>query len=100
MEVCVTRVEPSSYWYPDATEQLKPVAPRRVRLEAVPDGEDESARQALELRIAQHVPDGRLALAVTDNRYTMISVKREKGMFRLRLHHMFLHAEDEVVRAL
>src|SRR5262249_40777255 len=42
----------------------------------------------------------RLALAVTDNRYTMISVKREKGLFRLRLHHMFLDAEPEVVRAI
>ena len=37
---------------------------------------------------------------MTDNRYTMISVKREKGLFRLRLHHMFLDAEPEVVRAL
>jgi predicted metal-dependent hydrolase len=41
-----------------------------------------------------------LALAVTDNAYTMISVKREKGAFRLRLHHMFLGAEPEVVSAL
>jgi predicted metal-dependent hydrolase len=60
----------------------------------------EAARQALEHRIAQHVPEARLALAVTDNRYTMISVKREKGLYRLRLHHMFLDAEPEVVRAL
>ena len=98
----MTRVEPSSFWYPETTQQLKPVAPRRVRavLAAVPEGDHESARQVLETRIAQHVPDGRLALAVTDNRYTMISVKREKGLFRLRLHHMFLLAEPEVVRAI
>jgi hypothetical protein len=62
--------------------------------------DEESARKELERRIAQHVPEGRLALAVTDNRYTMISVKREKGLFRLRLHHMFLDAEADVVRAL
>jgi predicted metal-dependent hydrolase len=55
---------------------------------------------SLETRIAAHLPDGRLALALTDNRYTMISVKREKGLFRLRLHHMFLEAAPEVVRAL
>jgi hypothetical protein len=65
---------------------------------------DEEARKDLEARISVvttvHAPDTRLALAVTDNRYTMISVKREKGLFRLRLHHMFLQAEPDVVRAL
>ncbi len=59
----------------------------------------ERARQRLERRIGAHLP-GRLALAVTDNRYTMISVKREKGFYRLRLHHMFLEADPNVVRAL
>jgi hypothetical protein len=44
---------------------------------------------------------GRVALAVTDNRYTMISVKREKGpLYRVRLHHMFLQAEIHIVRTL
>jgi hypothetical protein len=66
--------------------------------------EDEVARQELEQRITNamgpHAPDARLALAVTDNRYTIISVKREKGFFRLRLHHMFLDAAPEVVKAL
>lgn len=57
-------------------------------------------RQDLERRIAAELPAGRLALAVTDNRYTMISVKREKGLYRLRLHHMFLDAAPEVVEAL
>jgi hypothetical protein len=61
---------------------------------------DELARRRLERRIGAYLPGRRLALAVTDNRYTMISVKREKGLFRLRLHHMFLEAEPEVVRAL
>lgn len=82
---------------------LPPVAPRRASLQALagPQAEpDEAARQLLERRIAQHVPLGRLALAVTDNAYTMISVKREKGLYRLRLHHMFLDAEPDVVRAL
>ena len=60
----------------------------------------EMARRRLEHRIGAHLPGRRLALAVTDNRYTMISVKREKGLYRLRLHHMFLEAEPEVVRAL
>ena len=63
--------------------------------------EDEAGRQRLERRIAAHLPSGRLALAVTDNRYTMISVRREKGpLYRVRLHHMFLAAPPQVTRAL
>jgi hypothetical protein len=66
-----------------------------------PAGEEiEFMRQRLERRIAAELPAGRLALAVTDNRYTMISVKREKGLYRLRLHHMFLEAEPDLIRAL
>jgi hypothetical protein len=65
-----------------------------------PVTEDEAARRELELRISAQIPEARLALAVTDNAHTMISVKREKGLFRLRLHHMFLGAEPEVVSAL
>src|SRR4051812_14849957 len=67
----------------------------------VPDGDEiELLRQRLERRLAAPLPAGRLALAVTDNRHTMISVKREKGLYRLRLHHMFLEAEPDVVKAL
>jgi hypothetical protein len=80
-----------------------PVTPRRRNGEA-PPVEDEPARKALEERISSamlpHAPEARLALAVTDNRFTMISVKREKGLFRLRLHHMFLDASHDIVRAL
>ena len=60
----------------------------------------EQRRQHLERRIAAELPLGRLALAVTDNRHTIISVKREKGLYRLRLHHMFLEAQGEVIQAL
>lgn len=63
--------------------------------------EDESGRQRLERRISAHLDVGRLAIAITDNRYTMISVKRDKGsVFRARLHHMFLDAPPDVARAL
>ena len=62
---------------------------------------DEQARQRLERRITAHLPSGRLALAVTDNRHTMISVRRDKGpLYRVRLHHMFLEAPPTVTRAL
>ncbi len=83
-------------------------APRLARTLALPFGRGshgpadhlEQRRQHLERRIAAELPLGRLALAVTDNRHTIISVKREKGLYRLRLHHMFLDAESEVIRAL
>jgi predicted metal-dependent hydrolase len=61
---------------------------------------DEAARARLEDRIAAHLPKGRLALAITDNCYTMIAVKRGRGTYRVRLHHMFLEADPVVVRAL
>jgi hypothetical protein len=84
------------------TRAFAPVTPRRRNGEA--PVEDEAARKALEERItsamAPHAPEARLALAVTDNRFTMISVKREKGLFRLRLHHMFLEAGGDIVRAI
>jgi hypothetical protein len=112
--VSVTKHAQSAFWYDGSMDGrgvgagVTAVAPRRAarvlaiapQLPPAIPADDEAARKALEHRIAQHVPDGRLALAVTDNQYTMISVKREKGLFRLRLHHMFLDAAPEVVRAL
>ena len=66
-----------------------------------PAADDEGARHRLERRIAAHLPSGRLALAVTDNRHTMISVRRDKGpLYRVRLHHMFLDAPPALTRAL
>jgi hypothetical protein len=74
-------------------------ANRMARL--LPPTEDEDARQDLERRIALHLPVGRLALAITDNRYTMISVRRDKGpVYRVRLHHMFCEAPQSVTSAL
>lgn len=43
---------------------------------------------------------GELRVTVTDNRYNIISVKRSKGRFEARLHHMFVDAEPGIVRAL
>jgi hypothetical protein len=59
------------------------------------------ALERLERRITAHLPGGRLTLAVTDNRHTMISVKRDKGQhYRARVHHMFLEAPPVIARAL
>lgn len=61
---------------------------------------DEQARYRLEKMIAPFVPQGQINVSLTDNQHTMISVKREQGRYRLRLHHMFLEADSDVVRAL
>lgn len=63
--------------------------------------DDDDARQRLAQQISTHIPSGRLALVITNNRHTMISVKRDKGsLYRARLHHMFLFAPPLVTRAL
>jgi hypothetical protein len=79
----------------------RPEAPRlSTALEPVLDPMEEH-RVRLEKRIAAHLPGGRLALALTDNRFTMISVKRERGpVYRVRLHQMFTEAPPPVTRAL
>ena len=45
---------------------------------------------------------GRLELIITDNRSVMISVQRDlrRGMFKVRLHHLFVDAPDSITRAL
>lgn len=60
---------------------------------------DEAARLRLQRRIGAHLR-GEVRVVVTDNRYSIISVKRGKGYFEARLHHMFVDAEPGIVRAL
>lgn len=60
---------------------------------------DEAARLRLQRRIGSHLR-GELRVVVTDNRYSIISVRRGPGSYEVRLHHMFLDAEPAIVRAL
>ncbi len=58
---------------------------------------------SLERRIRAHLPRGALAVTLTDNRYTMISVRRERKrgpLYKVRLHHMFADANPAIARAL
>jgi hypothetical protein len=65
------------------------------------DGGAERAARSLELRIRAHLERGSLEVRLTDNRYSMISVRRETGArFQVRLHHMFVDADPVVTRAL
>ena len=58
---------------------------------------DAAHRLASELRL---LVAGPLTLRIHDNRSTMVSFRREADELHLRIHHMFLTAGPEVVRAL
>jgi hypothetical protein len=51
-------------------------------------------------RAHTHAKDAQIDLSLTDNQCTMISVRREPGRYRLRLHHMFAEAGPDIVAAL
>jgi hypothetical protein len=50
-------------------------------------------------RIEAHMK-GQLDLSITDNRSSIISVKRVGGVHKVRLHHMFVKANHRILRAL
>jgi hypothetical protein len=55
----------------------------------------------LEHGISCHLPPGKiLDLRLTDNRYTIISVRRGRECYRARVHRMFAGAEPRLLRAL
>jgi hypothetical protein len=65
------------------------------------------AQESLERRIRAHMSKGRVAVTLTDNRYTMISVRRiarsagqKEKRYEVRLHHMFADADPVITRAL
>jgi hypothetical protein len=60
------------------------------------------AQDSLERRIRAHLPKGKVAVTLTDNRYTMISVRRvpKEKRYEVRLHHMFADADPVITRAL
>jgi hypothetical protein len=72
-------------------------AARQVRV--APTLEQETDRVATAL--ALYLPPGKtLELRLTNNHYSMISVRRKPDGYRLRLHRMFVGAEPRTVRAL
>jgi hypothetical protein len=64
------------------------------------------AQDSLERRIRAHLAHGRVQVTLTDNRYTMISVRRiapgedRARRYEVRLHHMFADADPVITRAL
>ena len=78
--------------------ELRPQrAPHEARLPRSPELEGDRIAVALGL----YLPPGKgLELALTNNHYSMISVRRKQDGYRLRLHRMFVGAEPRIVRAL
>ncbi|MBA3459267.1 MAG: hypothetical protein H0T46_04855 [Deltaproteobacteria bacterium] len=74
---------------------------RRARKESPPT-EVTDAQDSLERRIRAHMTKGRVQVTLTDNRYTMISVRRisKEKRYEVRLHHMFADADPVITRAL
>lgn len=60
------------------------------------------AQDSLERRIRAHLTRGSVAVTLTDNRYSMISVRRiaKEKRYEVRLHHMFVDADPVITRAL
>ena len=78
-------------------------AMRRAKRDARPDTpEIVDAQDSLERRIRAHLARGRVQVTLTDNRYTMISVRRiaKERRYEIRLHHMFADADPVITRAL
>jgi hypothetical protein len=74
---------------------------RRRRANEIPR-EIVQAQDSLERRIRAHLARGRVSVTLTDNRYTMISVRRlaKERRYEVRLHHMFADADPVITRAL
>lgn len=78
-------------------------AMRRARkTTASPPVEILDAQDSLERRVRAHLAKGRVQITLTDNRYTMISVRRiaKERRYEVRLHHMFADADPVITRAL
>jgi hypothetical protein len=55
----------------------------------------------LERSLAAQLPPGReLRVKLTDNRYTMVTVRRGSATYSVRVHRMFAQADPQLVRAL
>lgn len=60
------------------------------------------AQDSLERRIRAHIAKGSVTVTLTDNRYTMISVRRlrRQRRYEVRLHCMFADTDPVITRAL
>lgn len=83
----------------ESRRQLRPrTAPRDVRVTVA---DRPLAETRLEHAVSCHLPPGKLlSLRLTNNRYTILSVKRKRDGYYVRAHRMFAGIEPRLVRAL
>ncbi|HEY0713816.1 MAG TPA: hypothetical protein VGF45_14145, partial [Polyangia bacterium] len=73
----------------------------RSKAVSKPEGARSPEELRLERQIARGLPVGRsLSVRLTDNRYTMVMVRRGPTSYVLRLHRMFAHADRALVQAI
>jgi hypothetical protein len=81
------------------SELRREAAARRVRVSSAGDRPTEEVR--LEHALAAYLPSGKtLTLTLTDNRYSMVAVRRAPIGYRVRIHRMFAGVHRRIVRAL
>jgi hypothetical protein len=79
-------------------ELRRELAGRRVR---VSPGDRPTEEVRLEHALAAYLPSGKtLSLTLTDNRYSMVAVRRAPIGYRVRIHRMFAGVHRRIVRAL
>lgn len=102
-----------AFGFANSNASSKPAARSRRALRPQPVGRSLRAGSAagtterplgevrLEQAVAAHLPPGKmLQLRLTDNRYTIVSVRRLPELYAVRIHRMFAEAEPRLVRAL
>ncbi len=62
--------------------------------------EQEARRNELQSRLGAYLRNGKARVVLTDNVYSMVTIKRGDGVSTFRVHHMFADAPARVVRAL
>lgn len=62
--------------------------------------DQENRRAELQSRLGAYLRNGRARVVLTDNVYSMVTIKRGDGVSTFRVHHMFADAPARVVRAL
>lgn len=81
-------------------ELRRPTPGRRLRALAA-DRSRSADEERLENALSTYLPPGKtLGLTLTDNRYSMVAVRRGPSGYRVRIHRMFARTEPKIVRAL
>ncbi|MCR9160900.1 MAG: hypothetical protein ACE37F_10735 [Nannocystaceae bacterium] len=62
--------------------------------------DQEQRRAELQSRLGAYLRSGRARVVLTDNVYSMVTIKRGDGVSTFRVHHMFADAPARVIRAL